>query len=152
MEVSRKNAYLLTTTIFEPMKKQARLLLLALPLLVLASCTPFKLAQINVSEVTGNRTEYKMMLEKEAKDYLEIVDVRLINGETMNGENATFRVVSDDGNTALLNLTGYEKFYILATIGDNSINPDRAIVTYKTEPDGDTDTEIIKPLMPETEE
>ncbi|NVK05260.1 MAG: hypothetical protein HWD92_10570 [Flavobacteriia bacterium] len=134
------------------MKKQARLLLLTLPLLVLASCTPFKHAQTSVSEVSGNRTEYKIMLEKDAKDYLEIVDVRLINSENMTGENAQFRVVDFDGSTTLLNLTGYDKFYVLATIGNSDLSPDRAIVTYKTEPEGDNKTEVVKPLIPETEE
>lgn len=92
------------------------------------------------------------MLEKDAKDYLEIVDVRLINGENMTGENAQFRVVDFDGSTTLLNLTGYDKFYVLATIGNSDLSPDRAIVTYKTEPEGDNKTEVVKPLIPETEE
>lgn len=134
------------------MKKQARLSLLALPLIILASCTPFKHMNTAVSELEGNRTEYKMMLEKDAADFIEIVDVRLINGETLQGENAVFRVVDYDGSTTLLNLTGYDKFYVLANITDKSIQPDRAIITYKTEPDGEHKSEIVKPLIPETKE
>lgn len=129
------------------MKTQARFYLLALPLLLLASCSPFNHTTTTKSDVEGNRTEYKIMLEKDASDYLEIVDVRLINSENMSGENATFNVVDTDGTTTLLNLRGYEKFYILARINDSSINPDRAIITYKDEPDGDQKSKVIEPLM-----
>ncbi|WP_170266383.1 hypothetical protein [Phaeocystidibacter luteus] len=135
------------------MKMQSRLLILALPLLFLmASCSPFKQVNSSKSMVEGNRIQYQMVIEKDAKDYLEIIDVKLMNTETGASESATFKIVDTDGSTTLLNLKGYPKFFILATTTDAELNPDQAIVVYKDDPEGDEKSKKIKPLLAAMEE
>ncbi|GGH77435.1 hypothetical protein GCM10011318_27200 [Phaeocystidibacter marisrubri] len=99
----------------------------------------------------GNRTEYVLSIEKDAQDYLEIIDVRLMNSETKASESATFKV-TDGSNQTLLNLKGYETFTIIAATSNSDLNPDCAIITYKDEMDGDQKSKKIKPLLAPAEE
>lgn len=118
-----------------------------LPLVIFATaCSPFKQTSSRMQQAEGNRTEYVMSIEKDAQDYLEIIDVRLMNSETKASESATFKV-TDEANQTLLNLKGYETFLIIAASSDSELKPDCAIITYKDEIDGDQKSKKIKPLI-----
>lgn len=118
----------------------------------MTSCTPFKQTSSSSLVMEGNRVEYTMYMEKDAKDYLEIVDVILLNSETDQSESVTFQVVDTDGKTTLLNLKGYASFIIVSSTMNADLNPDRAIVMYKNDPEGKMKSEVIKPLIAQTEE
>ncbi len=127
--------------------------LLALPLLLLvASCSPFKQTSSKMTPVEGNRVQYEMVIEKDAADYLEIVDVKLVNSENMASESASFQVLDKDGKTSLLNLKGYTSFVIQAETNNPDLNPDRAFISYKDELDGEIKSEKIEPLIEMKEE
>ncbi len=135
------------------MKAHFKRTILALPLLMLvASCSPFKQTSSKMMEADGNRVQYEMVIEKKAADYLEIVEVKLINSESMASESASFQVLDRDGSTTLLNLKGYDSFIIVAETTNAELNADRAFVSYKDEPEGDLKSKKIEPLiMPEGE-
>lgn len=116
-------------------------------LLMLSSCSPFKTTTSSEADLGNNRKEYTMILEKDAADYLEIVDVKLMNSETKANESVTFQVMDTQKSTVLLNLRGYEAFSIIATCNNAELNPDQALVVYKDEVDGDSKTTKIKPLV-----
>lgn len=111
------------------------------------ACSPFKQVSSKQQQGPGNRTEYVMNMQKDAQDYLEIVDVKLMNSETNASESATFKVLDNSRNNTLLNLKGYESFTIIASTGNNELEANEALIVYKDDPEGDQKSKKIKPLI-----
>lgn len=132
------------------MKMKKFISILSLSVVALAtSCSPFKQTSSSQRTGEGNRMEYVMNIEKDAQDYLEIVDVKLMNSESGSSESASFRVLDNSQSNTLLNLKGYESFVIVASTTNSDLQPDQAIVVYKDEPEGKSKSKKIKPLIVE---
>lgn len=115
--------------------------------LATVSCAPFKSTSSKVEGESSHLMNYTIQLEKDASDYLEIVEVKLMNSENKQFESASFRVLQSLHGESVLNLKGYDSFVITASTGNLNLNPDAAIIVYKNKPDGDLKSRKVKPLF-----
>jgi hypothetical protein len=119
----------------------------------LMSCGGLKLATSSYTVITSNgssaeRDQYTFNFNKKAGDYLEIVEVKLINTEKGMDESVPFQVTEVNGDKTLLDIKGRDAFAVVASkpVGSEKTLATSAIIVYRTEKDGDKKYHSIKKI------
>ena len=117
------------------------------------ACGGLKLTTSNYTAISesGSSTErdqYKFDFTKKAGDYLEIVEVKLLNPEKGMDESVPFQVTGIEGNKTLLDIKGQTEFSVVASkiSGAEKTLATGAMIVYRTEKDGDKKYHSIKKI------
>jgi hypothetical protein len=129
-----------------------RFLILALTGFLMA-CGGLKLANssytvINSSGSSADRDQYTFNFNKKAGDFLEIVEVKLLNKEKGMDESVPFQVTEVNGDKVLLDVKGRDAFAVVASkpVGSEKTVATSALIVYRSEKDGEKKYHSIKKI------
>ena len=92
--------------------------------------------------------QYTFNFNKKAGDYLEIVEVKLLNEAKSYEESVPFKVMDKGGKDVILDVKGRSEFAVVATKPQSKENTlaSSALVVYRSEKDGDKKYYTIKKI------
>ena len=108
------------------MKNWASLLLLTF---VVSACSAPKATIAQKSS-----TQYHVSVQKSAKQYMEVVDVQLTDGNQWS--SGSFRLTDESGKRNVLNTKGCASFGIQVVTPSLSFAPNQALISYRVELNG----------------
>ncbi len=105
-------------------------------------------SQIAGTNSTSERDQYVFSFEKKAGDYVEIVEVKLINIEKGSEESSPFQVMDAEAKQTILDVKGRDAFTVVAAkpAGKDNVLATSAVIVYRTEKDGDKKTYTVKKI------
>ena len=130
-----------------------RFLILSLTVFLMSCGGSLKLASTDYAVISGSgsttdRDQYQFDFNKKAGDFLEIVEVKLMNKEKGMDESVPFQVTEKGGAKTLLDIKGRDAFTIVAsksTSAEKTI-ASSAIIVYRTEKDGEKKYYTVKKI------
>ena len=118
---------------------------------VLAACGGIKLANSSYQTISGessssDRDKYTFVFSKKAGDFVEIVEVKLLNNAKGMDESVPFKVMDKDGSQVILDVKGRSEFAVVAIKPQQKENTlaTSAMVVYRTEQDGEKKYDTVK--------
>lgn len=128
-----------------------KLMIIALVAVATACGSGMKLTNSNYSELTDKgtqvqRDQYVFGFDKKSGDYIEIVEVKLLNKEKAWEESVPFQVTDKDGKQTILDVKGRNSFAVVASKPKSAVNTlaTSAIIVYRTEADGERKSYTVK--------
>ena len=129
-----------------------RLIILSLTAL-LAACGGIKLANSQYQTISGDkanadRDRYTFLFSKKAGNYVEIVEVKLLNTEKGMDASAPFKVMDKNADQVILDVKGRSEFAVVAIKPqtNNSTLASSALIVYRTEQDGEKKYYTVKKI------
>ena len=117
------------------------------------ACGGIKLANSNYQTISGeqsssDRDKYSFVFSKKAGDYVEVVEVKLLNTEKGMEESVPFKVMDKDGDKVILDVKGRSEFSVVAIKPQTKDNmlASSAMVVYRTEQDGEKKYYTVKKI------
>lgn len=94
------------------------------------------------------RDQYVFSFEKKSGNYIEIVEVKLVNKTANWEESVPFQVTDKDGKQTILDVKGRDSFAVVATKpkGENSQLASSAVIVYRTESGGEKKYYTVKSI------
>lgn len=86
-------------------------------------------------------TQFRATIEKAPKQFMEIIDVQLTDGNLH--ASSSFRLLDSSGKTPLLNTTGYGSFEIEIVTPFLSFAPDQALISYRLKEEGKIKSKLV---------
>jgi len=130
-----------------------RLMVLALAALFAACGSGMKLNKSSYAEIADKgtktlRDQYVFSFDKKSGNYIEIVEVKLINKVANWEESVPFQVTDKDGKQTILDVKGRDSFAVVATRpkGENSQLASSAVIVYRAESGGDKKYYTVKSI------
>ena len=119
----------------------------------LMACGGIKMAGSSYQTITENGAskeldQYTFNFNKKAGDYLEIVEVKLLNEAKNYEESVPFKVMDKGGKDVILDVKGRSEFAVVATKPQSKENilASSALVVYRSEKEGDKKYYTIKKI------
>lgn len=130
-----------------------RLLIIAMATLMVACGGGIKLSSSSYAEIKDKgtqalRDQYVFAFEKKSGNYIEIVEVKLLNKELNWEESVPFQVTDKDGKQTILDVKGRDSFAVVATRpkGEDRKLASSAVVVYRTESGGTKNYYTVKSI------
>lgn len=128
-----------------------RFLILSLTAILMASCGGLKVASTSYAVISANSStsaqdQYVFNFNKKAGDYIEIVEVKLLNSEKGMDESVPFQVT--DGEKSILDVKGRDAFTVVASkpaTAEKTVATS-ALIVYRSEKDGEKKFYTVKKI------